>query len=42
VNARAKKWEWVCRGVRECMEDFWDSMGNVNEKNTYLKKERSF
>jgi hypothetical protein len=34
-NARAKKWEWVVgewwgRGL----EDFWDSIGNVNEENT--------
>jgi hypothetical protein len=32
-NARAKKWEWVCRGV-EGMGDFWDSVGNVNVENT--------
>jgi hypothetical protein len=32
-NARAKKWEWVGRGV-EGMGDFWDSIGNVNEENT--------
>jgi hypothetical protein len=31
-NARAKKWEWVGRGVEG--EDFWDSIGNVNEENT--------
>ena len=32
---RAKKWEWVSRGVvGEGMEDFWDSIGNVNEENT--------
>ena len=31
-NARAKKWEWVGRGVGgEGMGDFWDSIGNVNE-----------
>ena len=29
-NARAKKWEWV----EECVGDFWDSIGNVNEINT--------
>jgi hypothetical protein len=28
-NARAKKWEWVGRGVG----DFWDSIGNVIEEN---------
>jgi hypothetical protein len=33
-NARAKKWEWVGEGVG----DFWDSIGNVNEINTQLKK----
>jgi hypothetical protein len=34
-NARAKKWEWVGRGVGwEGMGDFWDSTGNVNEENT--------
>jgi hypothetical protein len=39
-NARAKKWEWVGRGLGglgsggEGMADFWDSIGNVNEKNT--------
>jgi hypothetical protein len=35
-NARAKKWEWVGRGVgwEEGMGDFWDSIGNVNEENT--------
>jgi hypothetical protein len=33
--ARAKKWEWVGRGVREeGMEDFWDSIGNVTKENT--------
>jgi hypothetical protein len=32
---RAKKWEWVGRGVGgEGMGDFWDSIGNVNEENT--------
>jgi hypothetical protein len=34
-NARAKKGEWVGRGVgRVGMGDFWDSIGNVNELNT--------
>jgi hypothetical protein len=34
-NARAKKWEWVGRGVgSESMGDFQDSIGNVNEQNT--------
>jgi hypothetical protein len=33
-NARAKKWEWVGRGVGWDMGDFWDSIGNVNEENT--------
>jgi hypothetical protein len=34
-NTRAKKWGWVGRGVGgECMGDFWDSIGNVNEENT--------
>ena len=34
-NARAKKWEWMGRGVgEEGMGDFWDSIGNVNEENT--------
>jgi hypothetical protein len=34
-NTRAKKWEWVGRGVRgKGMGDFWDSIGNVNEENT--------
>jgi hypothetical protein len=41
-NARAKKWEWVGKGVGgEGMGDFWDSIGNVNEENTsknYFKK----
>jgi hypothetical protein len=38
-NARAKKWEWVSRGVGGggSMEDFRDSTGNVNEENTQLK-----
>jgi hypothetical protein len=33
-NAKAKKWEWVGRGVGGGMGDFWDSIGNVNEENT--------
>ena len=34
-NTRAKKWEWVGRGVGgEVMGDFWDSIGNVIEENT--------
>jgi hypothetical protein len=33
-SARAKKWEWVGRGVGGGMGDFWDSIGNVNEENT--------
>jgi hypothetical protein len=33
-NARAKKWEWVGRGVGECIGDFLDSIGNVNKENT--------
>jgi hypothetical protein len=33
-NARANKWEWM----GECVWDFWDSIGNVNEINTQLKK----
>ena len=33
-NARAKKWEWVGRGLGEGgYSDFWDSTGNVNEEN---------
>jgi hypothetical protein len=33
---RAKKWEWVGRGVGvgEGMGDIWDNIGNVNEENT--------
>jgi hypothetical protein len=30
-NARAKKWEWVGRGVGGGA--FWDSIGNVIEEN---------
>jgi hypothetical protein len=34
-NARAKKWEWVGRGVEgKGLGDFWDSILNVNEENT--------
>jgi hypothetical protein len=33
-NARAKKGEWVGRGVGWVMGDFWYSIGNVNELNT--------
>jgi hypothetical protein len=35
-NTRAKKCEWVGRGVGggEGMGDLWDSTGNVNEENT--------
>jgi hypothetical protein len=34
-NTRAKRWEWVGRGVAgEGMGDFWDSIGNVIEENT--------
>jgi hypothetical protein len=34
-NTRAKKWEWVGRGVvGRVRGTFWDSIGNVNEENT--------
>jgi hypothetical protein len=33
-NARAKKWDWVGRGVGGCVWDFWASIGNVIEENT--------
>jgi hypothetical protein len=33
-NTRAKKWEWVGKRVG----NFWDSIENVNEINTQLKK----
>jgi hypothetical protein len=35
-NTRAKKWEWVGSGLGggECIGDFLDSIGNVNEENT--------
>jgi hypothetical protein len=31
-NPGAGKWEWVGRGGREGVGDFWDSTGDVNEK----------
>jgi hypothetical protein len=38
-NARAKKWEWVGRGVGGGVwGDFWDSIGNVIEINTQIKE----
>jgi hypothetical protein len=37
-KAKAKKWEWV----GECVGDFWDSIGSVNEINTQLKKDFSY
>ena len=35
-NTRAKKWEWVGRGVGggRVWGNFWDSIGNVIEENT--------
>jgi hypothetical protein len=34
-NARAKKWEWVGRGVGGGgYGELWDSIGNLNEENT--------
>jgi hypothetical protein len=33
-NARAKKWEWVGRGVGGDMGDFWGSIGNISEEST--------
>jgi hypothetical protein len=33
-NARAKKWEWVGKGVGERVWVFGDSIENVNEENT--------
>jgi hypothetical protein len=33
-NTRAKKWEWIGRGVWGGMGDFWDSIGNVSEEKT--------
>jgi hypothetical protein len=38
-NARAKKWGGGS-GEGERVEDFWDSIGNVNEINTQLKKKK--
>jgi hypothetical protein len=32
---------WVGEWVGECVWDFWDSIGNVNEINTQLKKIQS-
>jgi hypothetical protein len=29
-----KKWEWVGRGLRGGVGDFWDSIGNIIEENT--------
>ena len=38
-NGRAKKWECVGGGEgEEHVGDFWDSIENVNEINTQLKK----
>jgi hypothetical protein len=39
-NARAKKGEWVGRGVEGIMGDFWNSIGNVKRKipNKKIKK----
>jgi hypothetical protein len=37
-NARAKKWEWGEEWVGERVGDFWNSIGNVKEINTQLKK----
>jgi hypothetical protein len=37
-NARAKKGQWVGRGVGEGMGNFWDSIGNINEINTSPQK----
>jgi hypothetical protein len=37
-DARAIKLEWVGRGVGgEGMWDFWDSIGNINEKKYLIK-----
>jgi hypothetical protein len=33
-NARAKKSEWVGKGLGGGMGDFWDSTGSLNEENT--------
>jgi hypothetical protein len=41
-NARAKKGEWVGRGLGGLgMGGLWDSIENVNEENTELKKKES-
>jgi hypothetical protein len=37
-NARAKKGEWVGRGLGGGMADFWDSIENVNEEKKLKKK----
>jgi hypothetical protein len=38
-NARAKKWEWVGRGVGgKGVGDFWDSIENIIEENMLKKK----
>jgi hypothetical protein len=36
--------EWVGEWVEECVGDFWDSIGNVNEINTpkYIIKLETF
>ena len=41
-NARAKKWEWVGMeaGLGGSIEDFRDSILNVNEENIFKKIER--
>jgi hypothetical protein len=31
---------WVGEWVEECVGDFWDSIGNVNEINTKKKREK--
>jgi hypothetical protein len=39
-NDRTKKCVWVGGGVgAECVGDIWDSIGDVNEINTQLKKQ---
>jgi Sec-independent protein translocase protein TatA len=35
-----KKWEWLSRGVGGGVGGFWDSIGNVIEENTQLKKNK--
>jgi hypothetical protein len=32
---------WVGKWVGECVWDFWDSIENVNEVNTPLKKKKN-